>query len=141
MKYVEFELSDTISNQDMSVIENGLNIFNDENTGINDRKPLSVIVRDPATGETLGGMLGRTSLGLLFIDLVYLPSGLRGNRIGSELLQRFEDEGRRRGCTSAVLYTINFQAPGFYEKHGWQAFGQIDCLPEGTSRIFMTKKL
>ena len=33
-----------------------------------------------------------------------------------------------------VLYTISFQAPGFYEKLGYRRFGTIDCDPPGTSR-------
>jgi hypothetical protein len=40
-----------------------------------------------------------------------------------------------------VLYTISFQAPGFYAKRGYRAFGKIDCDPPGTSRIFMVKDL
>jgi hypothetical protein len=52
-----------------------------------------------------------------------------------------EAEGRRRGCRAAVLYTISFQAPEFYKKHGWHEFGAIACEPPGTSRIFLTKNL
>ncbi|MGK8932540.1 GNAT family N-acetyltransferase [Pluralibacter gergoviae] len=141
MNEYQIIVSDEVSAGDLLVIENGLNRFNDQHTGVNDRMPLSVVIKDPATGETLGGILGRSSLGLLFIDLVYLPSALRGKQLGSELLRRFENEGRKRGCLSAVLYTISFQAPEFYRKHGWQEFGRIDCAPEGTSRIFMTKTL
>jgi mRNA-degrading endonuclease RelE of RelBE toxin-antitoxin system len=36
---------------------------------------------------------------------------------------------------------ISFQAPEFYERHGYRVFGTIDCAPSGTSRIFMTKVL
>jgi hypothetical protein len=46
-----------------------------------------------------------------------------------------------RGCVAAVLYTISFQAPGFYEKNGYRVLGTVACLPPGTSRIFMTKPL
>ena len=52
-----------------------------------------------------------------------------------------EEEGARRGCRSGVLYTISFQAPGFYERHGWREFGRVACDPPGTSRVFMTKEL
>jgi hypothetical protein len=40
-----------------------------------------------------------------------------------------------------VLYTISFQAPGFYERHGYRVLGTVPCLPLGTSRVFMTKPL
>ena len=79
------------------------------------------------------------SLGLLLIDLFFLPDRLRGGGLGSRLLRLAEDEAKRRGCCAAVLYTISFQAPGFYERHGYRVFGTIECRPPGTSRIFMTK--
>ena len=86
-------------------------------------------------------MIGRTSYGLLFIDLVYLPESMRGQDIGSRLLQMMEQEGARRGCKSAFLFTITYQAPGFYAHHGWTEFGRIACDPSGTARVFMTKTL
>ncbi|WP_346828476.1 GNAT family N-acetyltransferase [Serratia inhibens] len=124
-----------------ALIAEGLNQYNDEVTGSSDRRPLAVTVKDPSSGEVLGGITGRSSLGLLFVDLFYLPASMRGAGLGSELLRRFELEGRRRGCVSAVLYTISFQAPRFYELNGWTRFGEVPCLPAGTSRIFMMKTL
>lgn len=133
-------LIDTPDTDDVAVIGQGLGAYNWEQTGINDHKPLAVLVKD-ADSNTLGGISGRSSLGLLFLDLVYLPKTLRGGGIGQRLLAMAEEEGRKRGCKRAVLYTISFQAPEFYKKYGWRVFGEIPCDPPGTSRIFMTKEL
>jgi len=124
-----------------AAIGEGLRRFNARQSGIDDSRPLAVVVSDPDTNKVLGGITGRTSLGLLFIDLVFLPDNLRGDGLGSRILKLAEDEGRRRGCRAAMLYTISFQAPGFYARHGWRVFGEIACDPPGTSRIFMTKSL
>lgn len=140
MNVLNIEVSDSITPEFALPIESGLNQYNDEAVGFNENKPLAVVVRDEH-GVVLGGMLGRTYLGLLFIDLVYLPPEIRGKGIGSQILKRVEDEGRERGCKTAVLYTITFQAPAFYEKNGWQRFGEIPCLPEGASRVFLRKDL
>ena len=134
-------VDDTLDPDIERIIGDGLNAFNDEFTGINDRRKLAVVVKDPNTGQVLGGVTGRTSLGLLFIDLFHLPKPLRGAGLGSRILGLAEEEARRRGCRAGVLYTISFQAPGFYERHGWRAFGDIPCHPPGTSRVFMTKEL
>jgi len=117
----------------------GLNAFNDAVVGYADRLPLHVIVRDGEGGAVLGGISGRTSLGLLFIDLVYLPESLRGQDIGTRMMALVEEEARRRGCRAGVLYTISFQAPGFYQRLGWRVFGEVPCDPPGTSRVFLTK--
>jgi GNAT superfamily N-acetyltransferase len=137
----EILVADRIDEDMSRVIGHGLDAFNDEVTGYADRLPLAVVAKDSVTGDILGGALGRTSLGLLFLDLFYLPAALRGRGLGARILQKFEEEGRQRGCRSAMLYTISFQAPKFYERHGWRAFGEIPCDPAGTSRIFMTKDL
>ena len=124
-----------------ATIDEGLAGYNKENSGTDDRRNLAVLVTDPRSGEVVGGILGRTSLGLLFIDLMFLPESLRGSGLGSRILKMAEDEGRKRGCLNAVLYTISFQAPEFYARYGWREFGRVDCKPQGTSRVFMTKAL
>ncbi|WP_322014695.1 GNAT family N-acetyltransferase [Paraburkholderia sp. J12] len=137
----EVFVTDTVSEAEMAVIEDGLNQFNDDHVGYGDRQPLAVLVRDPESGKVVGGAMGRTSLGLLFLDLFFVPESLRGQGTGTRILQLFEAEGRRRGCRSAVVYTISFQAPDFYMRHGWMRFGEVPCDPPGTSRIFLSKTL
>ena len=122
-------------------IETGLAEYNREMAGYMDTRPLSAYVTDAASGQILGGLVGRTSLGLFFIDLIFLPKELRGKRLGSEIIEAAEDEARKRGCTSAVLYTITFQAPGFYERQGYRVLGRIECPPLGHTRICMTNAL
>ena len=105
-----------------------------------DARPLAVLVSDPDSKAVVGGLLGRTSLGLLFIDLFFLPASFRKHGLGSRIMQEAEDEARRRGCCKAVVTTINFQAPEFHKRHGYRVFGQIDCHP-GVARIFLSKEL
>ena len=122
-----------------TIIGDGLNAYNDAIVGYGDRTPLTIKVVDPETGAVMGGISGRTSLGLLFVDLVFVPDRLRGLDIGTRMMGMAEEEARRRGCRAGVLYTISFQAPEFYRKLGWRVFGEIPCDPPGTSRVFLTK--
>jgi GNAT superfamily N-acetyltransferase len=122
------------------MIGKGLDEFNEEAVGLNDRRPLCVIVKDANSNAVLGGAVGRTSLGLAFLDLFHLPASLRGSGLGTKILKAFEEEACKRECNAAVLYTLSFQAPGFYEKNGWVSFGEIESKP-GIRRVFMTKKL
>ncbi|MBW4791853.1 GNAT family N-acetyltransferase [Pseudomonas tolaasii] len=135
------EVSDQHSAEAERVLGDALAVFNEAATGYNDRRPLTVLIKDPATGQILGGINGKTTLGMAFLDLFHLPESLRGSGLGSQLLHAFEDEARRRGCANAVLYTLSFQAPGFYEKHGWVRFGEVPCEPQGSSRVFLSKQL
>jgi GNAT superfamily N-acetyltransferase len=139
MTRCDIVLTDAPTDADEAVIEGGLADFNAEQAGCRDWRLLAVLARDPATGQTIGGILGRTTLGLLFVDLVYLPPALRGQELGSRMMGMVEQEAVRRGCRSGALITISFQAPGFYERHGWREFGRVPCDPPGTFRVFMSK--
>lgn len=124
-----------------ALIENNLHAFNRMQAGHVDSRTLAVLVRDTVTTEVVGGLLGKTSLGLLFIDLVFLPEATRGKGIGSEMMRLAEEEARRRGCTTVVLFTIWFQAPEFYARLGYQEVARIECDPPGHTRICLTKRL
>ena len=100
------------------VIAEGLRRYNREQCGISDGRALNVVARDPETNAPLGGITGHTSLGVLFIDLFFLPEELRQGGVGSRLLQLAEDEGasaaaRRRSSTrSASRRPVSTSATG-----------------------------
>jgi GNAT superfamily N-acetyltransferase len=123
-----------------AVVDDGLAAYNRERIGRTDSQILDLLVRDER-GEIVGGLLGHTSLRLFFLDLFYLPPELRRGGLGSRLITQAEAEARRRGCTAAFVMTVTFQAPGFYEKHGYRRFGEIPCPPDGATRIFLSKVL
>jgi GNAT superfamily N-acetyltransferase len=134
-------LTDAPDDDERAVITDGLRAYNEAQAGYQDSRPLAVLVSDPETKKVVGGLLGRTSLGLLRVERFFLPEHLRRGRLGSRILAMAEEEARRRGCTRAVLSTLHFQAPGFYSKRGWEVAARIECEPPGHSRFYMTKKL
>ncbi len=114
--------------------------YNVEKTGVDDRAPIGAELRD-VSGEIRGGLWGRTELGLLFLDMFFVPKHLRGRSYGSQLLNLVETEARRRGCVRAVVETSSFQAPTFYTNHGYQEFGRVDFGAAEHARIFFRKQL
>ena len=65
----------------------------------------------------------------------------RGQGLGTRLLALAEEEGIKRGCISAFLDSLSFQAPDFYLKRGYEIWGELKDLPVGHRRIFLQKKL
>ena len=96
---------------------------------------------DDEAGKTLGGLSGVTYWRWLYIQLFWLPEPLRGAGLGSEILASAEAEARARGCVDVWLDSFSFQAPGFYQRHGYRSFGTLDDYPPGQRRVFLTKRL
>jgi hypothetical protein len=92
-------LTDAPQASDVAVIGEGLAAYNVEQTGVGDSKRLAVLVKD-AAGKTVGGISGRPSLGLLFVDLVYLPKSMRGGGAAANRRCSTPSASRRRSSTS-----------------------------------------
>jgi GNAT superfamily N-acetyltransferase len=122
------------------VILPGLIAFNEARAGPGHYRPLAVLVTDDA-GKTLGGLSGATYWHWFYIQLVWLPEQRRGSGLGSEILARAEAEAKARGCLDVWLDSFSFQAPGFYQRHGYRIFGTLDDYPPGQRRVFLTKRL
>jgi GNAT superfamily N-acetyltransferase len=125
---------------DIDFLDAGLREYNLNYAPDDGHRPLAVFLRD-AEGQILGGLHGATYWGWLYISIFWIHADLRGKGYGSKLLEVAEKEGIERGCHSAHLDTMDFQALPFYEKQGYKVFGQIEDLPIGHTRFFLTKKL
>jgi len=113
--------------------------FNDANAGESGYRPIAFAIEDER-GQMMGGLSGATAYGWLFVELLFVPEALRGQGVGTRLIQLAEAEAVARGCHSVWLDTFEFQARGFYERLGYSCFGELKNYPTG-SRFFMSKRL
>jgi GNAT superfamily N-acetyltransferase len=72
---------------------------------------------------------------------LWVAQPYRGRGVGSRLLSDAETVAREKRCRGAYLDTFTFQAPKFYEKHGYREFGRLSDFPAGQSRIWLAKPL
>ena len=122
------------------IIGRSLSAYNKEKVGNVESQRLCFVVRAP--DETIvGGVLGELYWGWLHLDLLWVKEELRGRGLGHRLLTLVEDEARKRGAKNVYLDTFSFQAPDFYEQHGYQVFGELVDFPPGHQRYFLTKQL
>lgn len=136
---VQVELTASPTSEDREVILSGLHALTRAQTDRDDHQPLAVLVRDDA-GAVVGGLVGRTFLSWLFVDLFWLPESLRGAGLGTSIMAQAEAEAVRRGCIGAHLNTFSFQAAGLYCRLGYEVFGTIGDYPPGHERLFMSKR-
>ncbi len=91
--------------------------------------------------DIVGGVIAAIYWDWLYIDLMWIQEELRGRGFGTRLLTLVEDEAKQRGAKHAYLDTFSFQAPAFYQKHGYQVFGELHDFPSGHQRYFLSKQL
>jgi GNAT superfamily N-acetyltransferase len=123
-----------------NIIGQGISDYNALQAGDDHGKNLCFVLQAPDQ-EIVGGVIGATYWNWLFINLMWIREDLRGRGYGHRLLELAEEEARQRGAKNAYLDTFSFQAPGFYQKQGYQVFGELQDFPEGHQRFFMKKQL
>lgn len=128
------------SDADKDVVYQGLRAFNEGHTGVMERAPLAVFVRD-AHGRVLGGLAAMVKNGWMHVDLLWLPDTLRGRGLGTAVMDAAESEATRRGCVGMFLETTDFQALPFYEKRGYSVFGVLEGYPVGSRLHYLRKDL
>ena len=128
--------------EDVQFLEDQINTFNVAQTGIGAERDilLSILLRDDA-GQISAGVYGWTWGGCCEIRYLWVRPELRGQGYGRSLLEAAEQEARRRGCDQMVLDTHSFQAPGFYQKLGYEIVGVVDEYPRGHKKYFLKKLL
>ncbi len=112
--------------------------FNAKATGYCDGMLLAGCVRNE-TGEIIAGFNGHTWGGCCELTNVWVHERYRGQGLGRQLLRSAETEAVARGCVRIVLATHSFQAPGFYERIGYQRKYAIEENPEGHADIIYVK--
>lgn len=119
---------------------NGLLRFNREQGGPFRYRRTVLTARD-AKKKLLGGLILESYWRESYVELLWLSAKSRGSGLGSRLIKEAERRAKRRGSYLIHLNTFSFQAPGFYEKQGYQRFGGMSGSPRGESRHYYVKHL
>ena len=92
-------------------------------------------------GEKLAGLVGETFGNWLCIKYLFVSEELRGQGIGTRIMESAEQEAKSRGCKYAFVDTFSFQAPDFYRKLGYQEVFALTEYPYTGARYYYTKQL
>ena len=125
---------------EIEFVRNALGKFNTDIVGEDGHTPISIVEYDN-NGNIIGGILGGTYWGWMYVDILWVHTDHRGKGIGSQLLAEAEAEAVHRGCHHVHLDTMSWQAPEFYEKHGYTLIGSHPDIPNGHQKHLLMKAL
>ena len=135
---LNIETTQTVQPESCEAITRGLIEFNAHYLGDYKWTELDVYVRD-TDGQVVGGLIGTVALGWFSIHALWVAERLRCLGIGSDILRVAEEAANKAGCRAAILDTLSFQAPAFYENRGYVRIGVVEDYRGGVQRIFMQK--
>ena len=121
-------------------LANLIRAYNRSNREPSKSEPLNIYLEDEQ-GNLVAGMVAETFGNWLEIEYLYVGDDLRGQGIGSKILEMAENESRNRGCKYSFVDTFNFQAPKFYKKHGYKEVFALKNYPYTGERYYYTKEL
>ena len=109
--------------------------------GVPAPRELTVRVTD-AAGELVAGISGWTWGVAAGIGMTWVREDERGTGVGTRLLEAFEREASARGAEHVFVTSFTFQAPGFYERHGYVEFARWQDVPtRGSDDVHLRKEL
>ena len=139
-RYALVEESGASADEVFAAVRRGIREADPASIGARDWMPLCLSLRD-AAGAIVGGAYGATMWRWVVIDGLWVSEALRGQGHGSRLLSAAESAAIARGCWGAWLGTFDFQARGFYERHGYRVFGELPDFPPGHAHYELFKRL
>ena len=119
-------------------LANLVRAYNRSNREPSKSEPLNIYLEDE-DGNLVAGMVAETFGNWLEIEYLYVSDDLRGQGIGSKILETAENESRNRGCKYSFVDTFNFQAPKFYKKHGYKEVFALKKYPYTWEMYYFTK--
>ncbi len=119
-------------------IEKGLREYNSKYAEINIK---DFTVRFSYKDEIIGGALGHTYYDWLFLKWLWVHENFRNQGIGTRIMSKVEEIASARSCNGIHLDTFSFQAKEFYQKLGYDVFGNIENHPMQYEKYFLRKYL
>lgn len=90
-------------------------------------------------GTIIGGAVGETDWGWLYVDTLWVDVIQRGQDYGTRLMTAIEQAARVNGLVGVYLMTADFQALHFYQKLGYSVVGECPNRPAGHSTFYLVK--
>ena len=125
---------------DIRAIVATLDAYNNANSGMADLPGFAVILRDPQTRAAVGGLYATDGYGWAFVRYLAVPDQYRGQGLGRRLMDEAEKIAKAHGYIGLWLDTFEFQARPFYEKLGFELFGELEGGPGAIPRYFLKKR-
>ncbi len=132
------------SKEELKTLSEGIGLFNQDylpdEVGFEKDTKFAVFAKDE-NDNILGGIRANAFWNYCIIELLWLSKDSRGLGAGSKLVHAAEMFAKENGFNYMRTETLSFQAKPFYEKLGFNVFGELPDYPKGHTTYCLIKEL
>jgi GNAT superfamily N-acetyltransferase len=136
-------ISSAPTEQEVNLVQAKLYDFCQDQTGAEYGRPgieISLVLKD-SQGNVVGGIGASTVMRVMFLEVLWVANEHRKMGYGTDLVLAAERIGLEQGCITSQTWSLSFQAPGFYQKIGYQVLGVYDGYSDGITETVLMKRL
>lgn len=132
--------AEDIQAKDIQILTDGISEYAKLKKGHLPIEPFAFFIKDE-NDLIQGGCNGNVGYGCVYIDQLWVAEALRGKGYGTQLMKLAEDFGKEKGCVSAAVNTMDWEAPEFYKKLGYRIEFERQGLSKNSIYYFLRKDL
>lgn len=135
--------SDTPTEREIDLVRQRMEEYNREQTNGEYDKPgveINLVLKD-VQGKVVGGVSASTQVRVMYLEALWVADAYRKRGYGRDLVLAAERVGFDKGCITSHTWSLSFQAPGFYQKIGYEVLGIYDGYPDGITESVLGKRL
>jgi GNAT superfamily N-acetyltransferase len=136
---MRIEARHDLTPHEIDAVEDHLYEHNRVAVGSDDGRGLGFVIRDESD-RVIGVAAGYTWAGVSELKQMWVDKAHRGRGYAKALLSAFVDEAKQRGVKRIWVASYDFQAPGMYEKAGFERVTQFEGWPEGHVNVILCKR-
>ena len=121
-------------------LEDKIYQHNASSTGKSDGRFFSLVIRDKGS-TVIAGITGWAWAATSEITYLWVDNAHRNKGLGKQLLAAAEQALAQWGCKAILIRSYSFQAPGFYEKEGYNTVFVLEDFPRGYKYYSLLKRM
>ena len=129
----------TTDNAGSKTLEQGIRQSSGEQIGVHNQT--RYILANDEQGIIKGGIRAYKIGQTFIIHLLWVDESMRGRGLGSDLMDRAHKCALDMDCGRMSVDTMSYQAPDFYEAHGYKEKARVSDYYEGYDRIFFERDI
>jgi len=123
---------------DIQILTEGLSSYAKQQRDHKPIEPFGFFIRDN-NNQILGGCNGNIGYGWMYVDQLWLHETLRRQGYGTKLMQAAEKLAKDKGCISAAVNTMDWEALDFYKKLGYEVEFERHGLAKNSIFYYLRK--